>query len=177
MANDRYDPNKNSDNWDEAPKINWDEVPKNDWSSDQKNDGGSSNNNYYRRYTPPTGGSGNGGAPGGQPQRDVDGSTSKTLGIVGLVLTICVCQIAGIVLGIIGLSKAKKSANDFGYETSDAATGRVLGIVNIVLGVLMIVLSIAMSVFYIASGMFDEIIKEAAGNGVETFVSSGVFFA
>ncbi|MBP5427782.1 MAG: DUF4190 domain-containing protein [Clostridia bacterium] len=177
MADDRYDPNKNSDNWDEAPKINWDEVPKNDWSSNQTN-GGGSNNNYYRRYTPPTdGGPGNGGAPGGQPQRDADGSTSKILGIVGLIVNICVCQIAGIVLGIIGFVKARKSARDLGYETSDAATGRVLGIVNIVLGVLMIVLSIAMTVFYIASGMFDEIFKEVAGEGVETFVSSGVFIA
>lgn len=149
MANNRFDQNNGQDNWDDAPK---------------KDGAPGSGGSYYRQYSPPTGnGQGNFGFPGGQPPRDSDGATSKTLGIVGLFITFCFCQIAGIVMGIIGYNKAKRSAQFLGYETTDAATGRVLGIVNIVLGILLLVGSVASLVF---TGVLTSLI---AGEGVEAW--------
>lgn len=145
MAND-YDPKKNGDNWDDQPKY----------------DGGAEKN-YYRQYTPPTD---NGIFPDrpAQPPRDAEGSTSKVLGFVGLFLTICgCCNIAGIVLGIIGYVKARASFRTLGFETSDAATGRVLGIVDIVLGSLSVLVSIAYAVFLIVSGSFAAMMAGEAG--------------
>ncbi|MBO4284169.1 MAG: hypothetical protein J5958_06060 [Clostridia bacterium] len=152
MPYEPYDPKKSNDNWDDQPK----------------NDGGSGNN-YYRQYTPPTG---NGIFPdhmGQQPPRDQDGSTSKTLGFVGLFVTLCFCDLAGIILGIIGLSKARSSARILGFESSDAATGRVLGIVNIVLGCLRLLVSIGYIIFLVVTGTFSAML---AGEGIEalTFV-------
>lgn len=132
------------DNWDEKPKY----------------DGNNSTGNY-KQYTPSGGGS---GGPGFQPPRqDTDGATSRTLGIIGIFVTLCCCQIAGIVMGIIGYGKAKRSAQNLGYETSDAATGRVLGIVNIVLGILSIVGSV---VTFVLSGTMTALL---AGEGLEAF--------
>ena len=150
MAYEPYDPNNNNnDNWDDR----------------QKNDGGYGNNNY-RQYTPPTG---NGIFPnqmGQQPPRDQDGPTSKTLGFVGLFVTLCFCQLAGIILGIIGYAKARNSARTLGFESSDAATGRVLAIVNIVVGSLSILVSIAYVVFLVATGAFAAFLS---GEGFEAF--------
>lgn len=161
MANNQYDPKKDSDNWDEAPKINWDATPKNDWNENQKNDGGSGNN-HYRQYTPPTG---NGIFPNqmGQPPRDENGAASKTIGIIGLFVTLCFCQIAGIVMGIIGYNKARTSFRILGFESSEAATGRVLGIVNIVLGAILLIGSIASIIF---TGVLTALL---AGEGVEAW--------
>ena len=132
---------------------NWDEKPKYD---------GSNSTGNYKQYKAPEGG-GSGG-PGFQPPRqDTDGATSRTLGIIGIFVTLCCCQIAGIVLGIIGYGKAKRSAQNLGYETSDAATGRVLGIVNIVLGILSIVGSV---VTLVLSGTMTALL---AGEGLEAF--------
>ena len=152
MANE-YDPKQNGDNWDDQPKY----------------DGGAEKNNY-RQYTPPTG---NGIFPdhmGQQPVRDQDGSTSKTLGFVGLFVTLCFCEIAGIILGIIGLTKARSSARTLGFETSDAATGRVLGIVNIVLGILRILVTIGYIVFMIVTGAMSAML---AGEGIEALTFAG----
>ena len=66
-------------------------------------------------------------------------------------------------MGIIGYGKAKRSAQNLGYETSDAATGRVLGIVNIVLGILSIVGSV---VSLVLSGTMTALL---AGEGLEAF--------
>ena len=154
MAYDRFDPDNGSDNWDETPKK----------------DGGSdaTGNGYYKQYTTPTG---NPGSPSRQPVRDTDGATARTLGIVGIIVTLCCCQIAGIVLGIIGYGKAKRSAQNLGYETSDAATGRVLGIVSIVLGILSIVVSV---VSLLLSGVFTALV---AGEGIEAFSAYTAFVA
>ena len=154
------DKNKNTgDNWDESPKY-----------ADKENAGEGGGHYYYKQYTTPTGNP----PPVNLPQqRDNDGSLSKTLGIIGLIVTLCSCQVAGIVLGIIGLSKAKRSKQTLGFETTEAATGRVLGIVNIVLGILMIILSAVMTAFYIASGMFDEFFAATTNpdRSVEAFVA------
>ena len=149
MAFDDFDKNNGTDNWDEKPK----------------NDG-DSGNNYYRQYTTPAGSGTGGAAPQGQPQRDADGSTAKTLGIVGLIVNFCCCQLAGIIIGIIGYSKANRSIKNLGYETSDASTGRVLGIINIVLGTLFLVGSIAYSIF---TGVLTGLL---AGEGLEAWTNS-----
>ena len=148
MAYEPYDPKNSKDNWDEQPKYD-----------------GDSDNNRYRQYTPPTG---NGIFPNqmGQPPRDDHGATSKTLGFVGLFVTLCFCDIAGIILGIIGLSKARTSAQLLGFETSDAATGRVLGIVNIVLGSLRVLITIGYFVFLIITGTLSAML---AGEGIQAW--------
>ena len=148
MAYEPYDPKKSNDNWDDQPKYD-----------------GDSDNNRYRQYTPPTG---NGIFPNqmGQPRRDEDGATAKTLGIVGIFVTLCFCQLAGIILGIIGYSKARASFRNMGFETSDAATGRVLGIVNIVLGSLSILATIAYFVFLILTGTLTAML---AGEGIQAW--------
>ena len=153
MGYGKYEQNGDRDNWDENPKQ----------------EGGSEGEDRYRRYQSPENGGytipGNPDLSGGRPPQDTDGSTARTLGIVGLFVTICLCQIAGIVMGVIGYSKAKRSAQTLGYETSDAATGRVLGILNIVLGILLIVASIASIVF---SGVLTALMS---GEGVEASYS------
>lgn len=137
--------NYDQDNWDEQPKY----------------DGDASTGNY-KQYKAPEGGGA--GGPGSQPpQQDSDGATSKTIGFIGLLVTLCCCQIAGIVMGIIGYGKAKRSAQALGFETSDAAIGRVLGIVNIVLGILSIIGSV---VTFVLSGALTAIL---AGEGLEAF--------
>ena len=140
MANE-YD----QDNWDEKPKY----------------DGDATSGNYKQYKAPENGGF------GGPPQRreDTDGATSRTLGIIGLFVTLCCCQIAGIVMGIIGYGKAKRSAQNLGYETSDAAIGRVLAIVNIVLGILSIIGSV---VTVVLTGTLTALMN---GEGLEAFSS------
>lgn len=140
MANE-YD----QDNWDEKPKY----------------DGDAASGNYKQYKAPENGGF------GGPPQRreDTDGATSRTLGIIGLFVTLCCCQIAGIVMGIIGYGKAKRSAQNLGYETSDAAIGRVLAIVNIVLGILSIIGSV---VTVVLTGTLTALMN---GEGLEAFSS------
>lgn len=163
MQDDKYE--KSGDNWDENPKY-----------AEKDNAGGETGGgHYYKQYTTPTGNP----PPVNLPQPDSDGSTSKTLGIVGLIVTLCSCQIAGIVLGIIGLAKAKRSKQNLGFETPEAATGRVLGIVNIVLGILMIILSAVMTAFYIVSGLFDEIFAATTDpdRSVEAFIALRSFLA
>ena len=148
MANG-YDQNNSQDNWDDRSKY----------------DGNNTTGNY-KQYTAPGAGS---GGPGFQPPRqDTDGATSRTLGIVGIFVTLCLCQIAGIVIGIIGYGKAKRSAQTLGYETSDAATGRVLGIVNIVLGILSIIGSVVSLVF---TGVLSALI---AGESLDTITTAGL---
>lgn len=159
---------------DKTPKSggdNWDETPKNEGKENADNGG----RYYYKQYTTPTGNP----PPVNLPQRDGDGATSKTLGIIGLIVTLCSCQVAGIVLGIIGLAKAKRSKQNLGFETPEAAAGRVLGIVNIVLGILMIILSVVMTAFYIVSGVFDELFTVPTNpeRGVEAFVALTSFLA
>ena len=142
MANE-YD----QDNWDEKPKY----------------DGDASTGNY-KQYKAPEGGGA--GGPGSQPpQQDSDGATSKTIGFIGLFVTLCCCQIAGIVMGIIGYGKAKRSAQALGFETSDAAIGRVLAIVNIVLGILSIIGSV---VTVVLTGTLTALMN---GEGLEAFSS------
>ena len=138
------------DNWDEKPKY----------------DGNNSTGNYKQYKAPEGGGS---GGPGFQPPRqDTDGATSRTLGIIGIFVTLCCCQIAGIVMGIIGYGKAKRSAQTLGYETSDAAMGRVLAIVNIVLGILSIIGSVVTAVL---TGTLSAIL---AGEGLNTITSTNL---
>lgn len=127
MADNRYDHDDGSDNWDETPK----------------NDGG----NYYRPYGSTGGENGNGFFSDIRPPQDTDGASAKTIGLVGLFLTICFCRIAGIILGIIGYNRAIRSIRNLGYETPDASTARVLGIVDIVLGALLLVGSAVTLIF------------------------------
>ena len=57
---------------------------------------------------------------------------SKTMGIVGLVVGLACCGIAGIIFAIIGLTSAKDSQTILGYEHPDAKTGKICSIVAII---------------------------------------------
>ena len=130
---------------------NWDEKPKYDGPEEKR---------YYTQYTPPTPGNGIIPERPVMPPRDSDGKTSKILGFIGIALALCLNQIAGIVLGIIGLCKANKSIRNLGYKSSDAAVGKVFGILNIVLGCLMLVFIISYVCFLIYTGLFEEMVNE-----------------
>ena len=133
---------------------NWDEKPKYDGPEEKR---------YYTQYTPPTPGNGIIPERPVMPPRDSDGKTSKILGFIGLALVLCLNQIAGIVLGIIGLCKANKSIRTLGYKSPDANTGKVLGIINIVVGCLMFVFVTACVAFF-----YSELIE-----AVEEFANEG----
>ncbi len=133
---------------------NWDEKPKYDGPEEKR---------YYTQYTPPTPGNGIIPERPVMPPRDADGKTSKILGFIGLALALCLNQIAGIVLGIIGLCKANKSIRTLGYKSSDANVGKVLGIINIIVGCLMFALIVAYAAFFYSS--LFEWVEEFANEG------------
>ena len=76
-------------------------------------------------------------------------STSKILGIVGLVVGLACCGVAGLVLNIISIVMASTSKALLGYEHSDAKTGRVCSIIGIVISVLSVIFYILYVVFVI----------------------------
>ena len=110
-------------------------------------------NNYYQPYgskAPHDGNYGYNGFPDGNKPADPDGTASKTIGIIGLIVSFCFCQIAGLIMGIIGYRKANLSVAKLGFETSDASAGRVLGIINIVLSILLLI-GVVISAFFSAT--------------------------
>lgn len=73
-------------------------------------------------------------------------NSSKILGIIGLVVGLVCCGIAGIVLDIVALVNASTSKNLLGYEHQDAKTGKICAIVGIVIAVVSSIISIASGV-------------------------------
>lgn len=87
--------------------------------------------------------------PAQAPNESNDASTSKTLGIVGLILALVCCPLAGLILGILACTRAKRAKQTMGFEPPDAATGRVCGIVAIVVGALSMFSSVLITVIEI----------------------------
>ncbi len=77
-----------------------------------------------------------------------EASTAQTLGIVGLIMSVVCCALIGVVLGILAINRASNAKNLLGYETSEAKTGRICGIIAIVLGVLSMVSSAIINVLF-----------------------------
>jgi hypothetical protein len=120
------------------------------------------NNNYQNQYyqnqyyqSNPNGGF------GPQIEPDVHGPKAKTFGLIGLIISLFCCPLAGIVLGILAVLRAKDSKNEMGFLSSDASTGRVLGIVAIVIGALSMLLSLFFTIFI----ALMEIAAAGAGSG------------
>ena len=67
---------------------------------------------------------------------------SKTMGIIGLVVGLGCCGIAGIIFAIIGISAANDSRIILGYEHPDAKTGKICAIVALVAVVAGILISL-----------------------------------
>ena len=90
---------------------------------------------------------------------DASANSAQTLGIVGLIVSIICCQIAGLILGIIAVSKAKMSRLTLGYEVPAARTGRICGIIAIVISILFMVGTLIYYIIYFlilgSLGFFD----------------------
>ena len=70
-------------------------------------------------------------------------STSKTLGIIGLIMDVTgCCGLVGLVLNIISLVMASTSKALLGYEHADAKTGKICSIIGIVVAALSVIVSI-----------------------------------
>ena len=127
--------------------------------NDQNDNKNQQQNNYYQPYgskAPHDGNYGYNGFPDGNKPADPDGTASRTIGIIGLIATFCFCQIAGLILGIIGYRKANQSVAKLGFETPEASAGRVLGIINVVVAALLLIGSIVAAFF---SATLVELIK------------------
>ena len=68
------------------------------------------------------------------------------MSIIGLIVGFICCSLAGIVLGILALSKSKSVTQQLGYEPAAAKTARIVGIIAIVASVEGTVLQILFSV-------------------------------
>ncbi len=89
--------------------------------------------------------SGNGDAPFVMPQMPLDpiGKSSQNYGLIGLILTLTCCSVVGLILGIMALTRASASRRLLGYESAQAAVGKVLGILSIVFSAIRIISTIA----------------------------------
>lgn len=74
---------------------------------------------------------------------DKRGKSAQIYGIIALIASITCCPIVGLVLGIIALTSASASRRLLGFESAQATSGKILGIVAIVLSVLGLLLVIA----------------------------------
>jgi hypothetical protein len=114
------------------------------------------NNNYQNQYyqnqyyqSNPNGGF------GPQIEPDVHGPKAKTFGLIGLIISLFCCPLAGIVLGILAVLRAKDSKNEMGFLSGDASTGRVLGIVAIVIGALSMLSSAVTIIMGVMAGLLE----------------------
>lgn len=93
-----------------------------------------------------------GGWQGGPPpinnpfEGQKSAQTAQTLGIIALVLSLIFFPPAGIVLGILAISRAGASKRLLGYDISEARVGRTCGIIAIVIGAISIVLNVLLSI-------------------------------
>ena len=85
-------------------------------------------------------------------------SSAQTLGIVGLVISLICCPLVGIILGILAISRASNAKNLLGYESPEAKTGRICGIVAIILGALSIIGNAMASILF--REMLQDIMSE-----------------
>ena len=72
-------------------------------------------------------------------QGEKKASSSKILGIIGLVVGLACCGPIGIVLDIISLVMASTSKTLLGYEHADAKAGKICSIVGIVISALTVI--------------------------------------
>ena len=77
---------------------------------------------------------------------DNKGKAAQIYGIVAVVTSIACCPIVGLVLGILALTNAAASRRFLGFESGQASSGKVLGIVAIVLSALGMFATIAYTV-------------------------------
>lgn len=94
---------------------------------------------------------------------DPNANSAQTLGIVGLIVSIVCCALAGLIMGIIACSKAKTSRMTLGYEAPEARTGRICGIIAIVMAALRMVGSVIYAILAWAlnfSGMLEQIYEK-----------------
>ena len=97
-----------------------------------------------------------------QTPNDPVANSAQTLGIVGLIVSIVCCALAGLILGIIAVSKAKMSRLTLGYEVPEARTGRICGIIAIVISIISMVASVIYTIVSIAlgAGIFNALFSD-----------------
>ena len=83
-----------------------------------------------------------------QTPEDPSANTARTLGIIGLIVSIfgCCGVPAGLVLGIIALVKAKRSCATLGFEVPEARTGRICGLLAIIFTVVALVICLIINI-------------------------------
>ena len=95
-----------------------------------------------------------------------DAKTAQILGVVSIVITFCTCcygGVAGIILGVLGMTKAKNAIAEYNANPSmylqksynQAKTAKTLSIVGIVIGVLGILYVIIALIFGFAAALTD----------------------
>ena len=82
---------------------------------------------------------------------DPRGESAQTLGIVSIICAVF-CAIAGLIIGIIAMNRAKESQVMLQYETSAAKTGRICGLVGVIIAAISMIGGLAGSVL-LALGM------------------------
>ncbi len=98
------------------------------------------------------------------PPSDPAGRSAQTYGLIGLILTLTCCSLAGLVLGVLAVMRASTSRRVLGFDTANASTGRVLGILAIVFSAIRIISSIA-SVVLVVCGMLAGLGAGAGAGG------------
>ncbi len=71
-------------------------------------------------------------------------ASSKTLGILGIVLSIICCPLVGLILGIMAANRAKTAKMMLGYDLPEAKTGRICGIIAILICIASMIFSAIM---------------------------------
>jgi hypothetical protein len=95
-----------------------------------------------------------------------DAKTAQILGVLSIVITFCTCcygGVAGIVLGFLGLTKAKKAIAEYDANPgmylqksyNQAKTAKTLSIIGIVIGALGILYILFALIFGFASALTD----------------------
>ncbi len=82
---------------------------------------------------------------------DNKGKAAQIYGIIALITSITCCPLIGLVLGIIALTNAAASRRFLGFESGQASSGKVLGIVAIVLSALGLLAVIAYVVLIVVA--------------------------
>lgn len=97
-----------------------------------------------------------------EKQQAPGAKASLILGICSIVTACCCYGIPGIILGIIGLNKAKKARTEFANNPDvysgygNAETGKITSIIGIVLGALIIIYT----TFLVSSGEWSAQMEE-----------------
>ena len=88
--------------------------------------------------------------------------SAQTLGIVGLVLAILGCNLVGLILGILAVTKSKTAARLAGCDLPEGRTGRICGIASIAISATYIGLLLIPFIIMIIVAIVDSAAESSA---------------